>query len=271
MEDQTADFGPRGYGAVMSALVPAEESGAFAVELPDGWLQGRTTYGGMSAALCVEAARLALPGLPPLRSAQFAFAGPASGRLVARARLVRQGKSAATATAELDGDAGPAVRALLTYGAARDSAVAHRDLAAPDLPGPEDCGPFMGDGPRPRFAENFDMRLAAGSRLMSGGAPTYTLWVRHLAAEGADPLAALVALADAPPPPGLVLFTGPAPISTMTWSADLLAEPGDPGGWHLLRSDCRHAAGGYSEQAMTLWDAEGRPLMVSRQRVAIFA
>jgi hypothetical protein len=50
--------------------------------------QGRTTYGGCSAALCLEAAKRLLRDqrhsagaaeLPPLRSAQVAFVGPAGG------------------------------------------------------------------------------------------------------------------------------------------------------------------------------------------------
>ncbi|MGD9799873.1 MAG: acyl-CoA thioesterase domain-containing protein, partial [Parvularculaceae bacterium] len=47
----------------------------------DNWLQGRTVYGGMTAALCLEAAQRAVPGLPPLRSAQVSFIGPAEGDL----------------------------------------------------------------------------------------------------------------------------------------------------------------------------------------------
>ena len=32
----------------------------------DDWLQGRTLYGGLSAALALRACELAVPGLPPL-------------------------------------------------------------------------------------------------------------------------------------------------------------------------------------------------------------
>ena len=50
---------------------------------PD-WMQGQTTYGGLSAALCLEGARRALSGdgaveLPPLRSALICFVGAAGG------------------------------------------------------------------------------------------------------------------------------------------------------------------------------------------------
>ena len=50
------------------------------IDIPADWAQGRTAYGGLTAALCVEAAALVSSDLPPLRSAQFAFIGPAAGR-----------------------------------------------------------------------------------------------------------------------------------------------------------------------------------------------
>jgi acyl-CoA thioesterase len=45
------------------------------VTVPEDWMQGRTTYGGLTAALCLKAA-LPLAGDRPLRSAQIAFVGP---------------------------------------------------------------------------------------------------------------------------------------------------------------------------------------------------
>lgn len=68
----------------------------------------------------------------------------------------------------------------------------------------------------------------------------------------------------------MVAFPSPAPISTVTWSLDLL-QPIAAGGWRLLASQSEQAADGYSLQAMSLWSAEGRRLAVGRQTVAIFA
>jgi acyl-CoA thioesterase len=140
------------------------------------------------------------------------------------------------------------------------------------VPPPAHCVAFFPAGAGPRFAANFDMRLAAGARPMSGGEPAFALWVRHRDAGAANPLAALVALADALPPAAMVAFARPAPISTMTWALDLLSAPDDgAGAWRLLRSASEHAADGYSVQAMMLWDERGRPLCLGRQTVALFA
>lgn len=247
----------------------AEDGGAFAIEAPDGWTQGRTLYGGMTAALCAQAALRRFGELPPLRSAQFAFTGAAAGRLRFEPQMVRQGRSSAFVAVDGSAEGGPVARAMFAYGAERQSQVAHDTAPAPDAPRPEDCPPFF-EAPRGGFFQNFEMRLAAGKRPLSGGeAPRFSVWARHLDDAGVDPIVSLLAMADSLPPAAMVVFPAPAPISTVTWSLDIL-QPVEAGEWRLLSSDSEQAADGYSLQAMSLWSAEGRRLAVGRQTVAIF-
>ena len=78
-------------------------------------------------------------------------------------------------------------------------------------------------------------------------------------------------LADAPPPPAMTLFKTFGPISTMTWSLDVVGLPdADDDGWRLLRTRAETIGDGYSTQEMHLWDAKGRPLILARQNVAVF-
>jgi len=109
------------FRQLLKSLAP--EAGGFAIDLPEDWLQGWTAYGGLKGVLCVEAAARLNGDLPPLRSAHFALAGPASGRLAVSAATVCRGKSAVVIEAAVSGEAGPAARALQ-----------HHDL----VPGP--CG-----------------------------------------------------------------------------------------------------------------------------------
>ena len=69
----------------------------------------------------------------------------------------------------------------------------------------------------------------------------------------------------------LVLFGRPGPLSTMTWTIDLLTDrPETKDGWWLLQTRAENVAGGYSSQATTLWNADRQPVLVSRQNVAVF-
>jgi hypothetical protein len=82
----------------------------------------------------------------------------------------------------------------------------------------------------------------------------------------------LIALADAPPPASMVLFKAFAPISTMTWTVDILDDaPSTRDGWWLVQSRAEAAHQGYSPQTMLVWNAHGKPVISARQNVAIFA
>jgi len=92
-----------------------------AVIITEDWMQGRTTYGGLSAALCYAAARELKPDGMTLRSAQIGFVGPAGGPVKTRAEVLRQGKSACYVSADVYSENGVATRALFIFGASRES------------------------------------------------------------------------------------------------------------------------------------------------------
>ena len=84
------------FSSIIQAL---SRSADRTVSVPDSWRQGRAMFGGLAAALCVQAAIDDIPDLPPLRSAQFLFVGPATESVRMSASLLRRGKSAAIASA----------------------------------------------------------------------------------------------------------------------------------------------------------------------------
>jgi acyl-CoA thioesterase len=250
----------------LGGFISADE--LLVIDAPEAWSQGRTLYGGMTAALCFEAAKRRSGVEAPLRSAQFTFAGPATGTLTLRAEVLRRGKTATIVAADCMGEAGSAARASFVFAADRESRILQHAPAHPPVAPPEDCAVFIerSDG----FHQNFETRLAAGSPLFSGGAPDFAAWVRFRDRQEVDPVTALLALADALPPAAMAAFPEPAPISTMTWNVDIASVPASMDGWHLLRSESEHSLGGYSMQAMSLWDASGALIASGRQTVAIF-
>ena len=251
----------------LSALTSRGDS--HLIEAPEAWTQGRTLYGGMTAALCFEAAKRQLPVQTPLRSAQFIFVGPASGELTFRADVLRAGRSSTVATVDCVSGAEMAARATLVFGANRSSSVENSTLPPAPLPPADNCPVFI--GPTGGFHDNFELRLAAGSPLFSRGAPGFTVWVRFRDAPDVDPTTALLALADALPPAAMARFETFAPISTATWAVDVANVPSSINGWYLLHSESDHSANGYSMQTMRLWSASGTLLATGRQNVAIFA
>ncbi|MFA5121539.1 thioesterase family protein [Zavarzinia sp.] len=251
----------------------ARQGDSFSVGVAEDWVQGRTLYGGASAAFALAAALRAFDGLPPLRSAQFAFIGPAAGMLTLSPSILRQGRSATYVGVDVAGEAGLATRALLCFGTVRESAVEHVALPAPAAPPAEACEDFFRGGMRPNFAHHFDMLQAGGEAPFSmAERPEYLLWLRHKDRAAANDVVSLIALADAPPPAAMVRFPTFGPISSMTWSIEVLNEKaaGPDDGWRLEESIAETATHGYSAQAMKTWAADGTPLLVSRQTVAIF-
>ncbi|WP_293610452.1 thioesterase family protein [Ponticaulis sp.] len=250
----------------------SEEIGALTMDAPQSWAQGRTLYGGLSAALCHVSAMASAEIDKPLRSAVIAFVGPSSGQLTGSAEIMRQGKSTIMMDAVLHGEKGIGTKALLIYGNARDSKLNQSDLAAPQVDAPEDCPSLWGDRKAANFARNFELRRAGGLTPMGGNERGDMLvWVRHATEASVDDTAALFALADVLPPACFTMMSEGAPISTVTWSLEfLMPEVEVANNWFLMKSVAEHTADGYSSQAMYVWDRQGRPVIAARQNVTVF-
>jgi acyl-CoA thioesterase len=255
--------------AEVLASVVEDGDGGYAAEPPDDWRQGRTLYGGLTAALCAQAAQLAVDSVAPLRSLQVAFVAPAAGRVQAVPSLLRRGRSAAFVGVDAWADGAICARASLTFGLPRESASAHDHAPAPPVAGPDHCPSGLRSADAPAFIDHFDVRHAAGELPFSGGHPEFTMWARHRDSSGVDPVIALIAIADVLPPAAAVASPTRRPISSVTWSIDLVA-PIPPTEWYLLRSASEFSADGYSLQTMGCWDVDGRCLALGRQLVAVF-
>jgi acyl-CoA thioesterase len=244
---------------------------AFHAKPSEEWRQGRTLFGGLSAALAVSAAQQAFPDLPPLRSAQFAFSGPAMGDLELTPRVLRAGKS--TTFVEVHGQSNDetSMTAILVFGATRRSSYSYRPLPMPEVPPPGSLPVFFDESFAPRFTRKFDAQFAGGARPVSGAdVPELLLWLRHRDDAAPDNVASIIALGDACPPGAITMFVTFPPMSTITWSIDVLADKFIGSGWHLMHVAADSLGEGYSSQHMTLWHASGVPVLAARQVVAIF-
>jgi acyl-CoA thioesterase len=265
------------FSALMQQLAQPQGDGAYRVNVSEDWRQGRTAYGGLSAAIALRTAMATFPDLPPLRSAQIAFIGPSLGEVTVTATELRRGKSAVYISVDSVGEAGLATPARFCIGTAREVAHTKINQPMPQVKPPEECPDFFIKGVAPVFTQHFDGQFAAGTRLFSGAdSPAMSLWLRHRDAAvrgvlGNAALVAILALADCPPPAAFVMYQKFVPISTMTWQIDLMTDDlATRDGWWLLSAEAEATALGYSGQAMKLWDASGRPVAAARQTIAVF-
>lgn len=244
----------------------------YTIDVPESWMQGRTLYGGLSAAIALTTAQRQHDPLPPLRSAQISFVGPCAGSLTVQTEVLRQGRSVTFINADVHGEKGLATRAVFGFGTARESMFDQVFMSPPpDLPGPDEAKPFFPGERGPAFTANYESRLARGGHpVSSSNEHNHFLWVRHRD-QTAEGMTALLALADMPPPAMLPMFPQMAPISSMTWMLNFLADtPRTDDGWWLLQSRAEHARDGYSSQDMLVWNRAGQPVIAGRQSVALF-
>lgn len=252
-------------------ILAAAQTGdnTFTAPIPDTWMQGRTAYGGLSAALALEAALRSQPDLPPLRSAQIAFVGPLAGEARVETRLLRRGRTAAYVEANVFSGDRLGLRALFVFMMALESAIDFASDVRPDAPDPVDAAPAMANPDPTFFTNNLEYRHALP--IEARGTPDLMRWVRLKAREGLHPMVELMAIGDALPPAAMALFERPGPVSSMTWMVNILAaEPATRDGWWLSRSSADIARHGSSSQAMQLWNADRQPVVSGMQSVAIF-
>ncbi|MES2095872.1 MAG: thioesterase family protein [Pseudomonadota bacterium] len=256
-----------GLKQIIDALEPVE--GGMRGTIPDTWLQGRTSYGGLSAALALHVAQQSDVDLPPLRSALVAFIGPLSGEITIRATKLRRGRNAAFIQADVESEAGLGLRATFVFMSAVESTVDYQVGSPPDfrLPGPDDTT-FKGENST-FFIQNFEV---LDRRDASVGPTEWLRWVRLQERDGLDPMVELMAVADCLPPAALKLVGGPAPCSSMTWQLNVLGpQPATTDGWWMLRTSADYCKAGSSSQEMMIWNADGEPVAEQMQSVAIFA
>jgi acyl-CoA thioesterase len=250
------------------ADIIASAGDGFRVTVPADWMQGRTAYGGFSAALALEAALRSEPDLPPLRSAQVAFIGPLAGEVTVTATKLRRGRNAAFLQSDVVSEAGLGMRATFVFMAALQSKAA-LDTAprAPSSPPKPDAELYT--GPDHFFTGNFNFL----DRKDETGPAEWLRWARLRARDGLHPMVELLAIGDALPPGAFKLLEErTTPLSSLNWTINFLTpEPRTEDGWWLLNARADFARDGFSSQRMTIWNAAGEAIAEASQAVAIFA
>ncbi|HZH07955.1 MAG TPA: thioesterase family protein [Lautropia sp.] len=260
------------FAGILAAAQPLDDTTGFAATIPEEWQQGRTAYGGVSAALALEGAKRLCDDLPPLRSAQIAFVGPVSGRVRVLPRLLRRGRNATWISVEIVGEGGVGLVATFVFMHALPSTATVQAPAPPAELIPLQDAAVADSELRPAFLRyNFETRHALPKA--DGKAADVCLWVRLLDRAGLAPDTEILLVGDGLPPAVLPVMEQRGPVSSMTWQVNLLGcdQISMANDWWLLRSTADQAAAGNSSQAMMLWGQDGTAKAAGTQSVAVFA
>ena len=164
------------------------------------------------------------PHLPPIRSAQVTFVGPAIGLLKVSVRMLRQGKSVAFVEADLTGEKGLATRCLFTFGQARPSQLKSPIIHPSSLVPPEQLPVFVNSEQAPAFTQHYETRVVSGQLPgQEGEPPDYLVWVRHRDPEAMSTLSGLLAIAICCHQQCLPM-SRVVPASSITWHLNILAD-----------------------------------------------
>ncbi|HVV82570.1 MAG TPA: thioesterase family protein [Kofleriaceae bacterium] len=260
-----------------SAVRATDGPFAYAWEVPDGWQQGRGAYGGLVLGALVRAAEaseadrarrvrvvtgeLCAPVLPGAATIAVAHVRRGSGVTYADARVVQGAEVVARASVLLAGDRKVPTPAIERAAPALPPAAA---MAVAPPPSP----------PAPPFTRHVDFR-PTGPLPFSGAAEASTRasgYVSMRVPLAAIDAPAMVALLDAWWPAVLAAMPAPRPMATVSYTADLLADPAgvDPAAPLAYTARTEAAAGGFVVELRELWQ-DGRLLALNQQTFAIIA
>lgn len=267
----------RSYDAVMAALAP--EAGAnrktAALPIDEGWLQGRSAFGGLVAAAMLRVMRSVAPGERRPRSMQIAFVGPIpAGELTISVELLRSGRTVSSVEARATAGGLLCTSAAALFGLSTPARLEIPDEAPPPMPAIEASTPLPYlPGLTPVFTKHFEYFFAQGGIPFSGSDErALGGYCRFAEPPERFDEEAVLAFVDAWPPPILPMLSEPCPVSTTMWMIDFLAEPlGTPGdAWWTYHTEAHGAAEGYARETSRLWTPDGRLASRGVQTTAVF-
>ena len=241
------------------------------------WFQGRSLFGGVTAALMLAKLKHILEQPRRLRSLSVSFVAPidAAAPITVEAQVLRQGKSVLQGEVHIRQNGTVAAVMLASFGEARESqALQTHSTPAPQWQKPENLSSKKDlNGLELPFLHYLDLRWAEGSEAFSGAnKATFGAYIRCQNQNGDFTLPHLIAMADGFPPAPSVLLDKIVPMSSLTWTLELLHEPVnislDDFWQYQVHTD--YAAEGYGHCEARMWDKNGQLCLISRQTVTVF-
>ena len=246
------------------------------LSIPASWGQGRTVFGGISAAVLYQAIKAQVADDRPMRSFNCNFVGPLAvdEPFELDIDILREGKNATQALGKIMQNGKVAVICQVCFAVDRQSKIQVENTEQHQIP-PAKKAKFIPaiPGVVPKFLKHVDLSQMEGKfPFMGSKVNTIKGWMRFSKAPEKVTDAHLIALIDSYPCPVLQTLKWPAPASSMNWNIEFL-HPHDeikPTDWIAYSSFPRQAADGYCHMESDIWDANGKLIAISRQVVGVF-
>jgi len=249
--------------------------------IPSNWAQGRTVYGGLTAALIYQKMNQTVQeNRPdenrPIRYFDLSYIGPLMvGEPVnIEVQLLRAGRSASQLVAYVKQQDKVCVIGQACFGIDRSSKVTVKKQINHELTVPKKAN-FIPQIPKvtPKFLRHMDINLQAGRLPFMHSKKDYLHgWMRFKKEVNSFNDAHLIALIDAWPCTVLQQLKLPAMASTMNWNLQLTqsASNTEPSQWLAYQATTAHAADGYVFGEAKISNEAGELLSLSRQTVGVF-
>lgn len=250
------------------------------VSVPNDWAQGRTVYGGLSAALIFDQMQMVVnqhtEQSRPIRYLNLSFIGPllTTEPFTVEVELLRSGHSATQLAAKIIQHEQVAVMGQACFGINRESKITIPNDCKHDMEVAKKAN-FIPQIPKvvPKFLRHFDINLQdARFPFMHSKKSHMHGWMRFKKSPDIFNDMHLIACIDAWPCTVLQQLKLPVPASTMSWCLEfpqsrVTIKPAD---WLAYQANTQHAQDGYVSSDAKVWNQSGELLALSRQTVGIF-
>ena len=242
---------------------------------PANWCQGRTAFGGISAAMLYTAMRNKIASDREILSLSTNFVGPliADTPFDISLTILREGKNTTQIEARITQNEKVAVIALACFAIKRDSnVIVENKQSCPLSPVNENnLIPYI-EGITPQFFQHMSFNIQKGAMPFSKAKDGELAgWMRLKETPSSVTTAHILALTDAWPPAQLQMFSKPAPASSMSWYIEFLPhKPLAADAWLAFDAFTHHSRDGYACEEANIYTQSGELIAMSRQTVALF-
>lgn len=269
--DETAPLTTEDFAE--ASRVEALGEGRYRAEVPDGWQQGRGTFGGLVLGTLARAMQHAEPDRDrAFRALNAEVVGPVlPGAADITVSALRRGSGLSSWEARLTQGGDILARASAIFGRERTRDHDVTELARPVMKPwretePVAIAPPMG----PRFARVYEYRPTGPLPFTGGDRAVTEGWVR-LRKPVPLGVAELIGAVDAYWPASFARATAPRPMATVSFTFELLADPAglDASAALYYRAVAAGGYGGFVAELRELWTADGTLVALNPQTFAV--